>query len=130
MTANDDMAIDLYALAIQERFLEEWRAGRHPRLSVYARRFPAYAAALAECVASLAAEAEMAAPESPTESFPERLWRGEGATRAMATIFASGAARQEDAHLPRVAEERSPYQVEQASAFDGREDVPDSSDHD
>ena len=49
----DDLLPDVDALVVQEQFLEEWRAGRRPRLSVYALRYPQYGRALADLAASL-----------------------------------------------------------------------------
>jgi len=129
---DDDLGLDPLALAVQERFLEEWCAGRRPRLSVYVRRYPAYAAALADLVATLppdapAEESEMitwaSQTETTAESFPQRLWTGEGVARALHDIF--GSLAQADArHQPRVAEERTPYQASRASD-DSAHDAPD-----
>lgn len=111
---QDDLQINPLALAIQEQFLEEWRAGRRPRLSVYARRYPAYASALADLVASLPPDVRAdEAGETRTDSFPERLWSGAGVARALADIF--GVAPEVGRRLPHVAEERSSYRASRAS---------------
>lgn len=139
MSADDDnLRLDPLALAVQERFLEEWRTGRRPRLSVYARRYPAYAAALADLVATLPFDAqaddEVGAggapqPETTAESFPQRLWTGEGVGRALDDIF--GSMPQPDIRrLPRVAEERSPYQTSEASEGVTPDTPDDQSRHD
>lgn len=132
---SDDLLPDLDALAVQEQFLEEWRAGRRPRLSVYARRYPQHAEALAELVAALAPEMPTSEPtaavaepsvEPLAESFPERLWSGEGVTRALADIF--GDAADERAKL-QVAETRAAYQTPQGQdtpASGAQRDEPES----
>lgn len=118
MTAQDDDALapDLDALAIQEQFLEQWRAGKHPQLSVYALRYPQHAAALADLVMRLPPDAP--ADEEPDrergekrpESLPERFASGAGVRRALDAIFGerfgeAGA----DEPLPRVAEQPATY---------------------
>jgi hypothetical protein len=118
MTADDDALRftpdALAALAIEEQFMREWRAGAHPRLSVYALRYPAHAATLAALVAGLPSDAG-ASPErveTLLESFPERLWNGAGVTRALASAFGdlpAQPAQPDDAPLQRVAEERTSY---------------------
>ncbi|HEX8732594.1 MAG TPA: hypothetical protein VF725_11115 [Ktedonobacterales bacterium] len=106
---QDDGALDLDALAVQERFLEEWRAGKRPRLSAYLRRYPQHAAALAALVAALPPDTLAGTAQEPlAESFPERLWTGAGVARALAEIFGPEPAGHE---APRVAEERAPYQT-------------------
>lgn len=109
---RDDRAFDLHALAIQQQLLDEWSAGQRPRLSAYARRYPAYVCMLADLFATMApAEAQDAQPmaaETLTESFPERLWTGAGVGRALDLIFGANSARDEQ-RLPRVAEERATY---------------------
>lgn len=110
---DDAVTLDLEALAVQERFLEEWQAGLRPRLSVYARRYPQHAAALANLVATLPPDAGAdtdagATREPPAESFPERLWSGDGMARARAEIFGPDSAERA---APRVAEERAAYQT-------------------
>ncbi len=118
MTADDDALRftpdALAALAIEEQFLREWRAGKHPRLSVYALRYPAHAAALAALVAGLPPDADNPAERVETlpESFPERLWNGAGAARALTSAFGdlpAQPAQTDDAPLQRVAEERASY---------------------
>lgn len=119
MTADGDDLIGapdaLAAFAIEEQFLREWRAGKRPRLSVYALRYPAHAAALAALVASLPPDADNASERAETlpDSFPERLWNGAGVARALTSAFdglpAQPRALARDAPLPRVAEERSVY---------------------
>lgn len=116
LDSHDDGPLDLDALAVQERFLEEWQAGKRPRLSAYLRRYPQHAAALVDLVASLPPDAPAvpaAAPAGATqeplaESFPERLWTGAGVARALVEIFGPEPARRE---TPRVAEERATYQT-------------------
>lgn len=111
---HDDLTLDPLELAVQEQFLEEWRAGLRPRLSVYSRRYPAYAASLADLVAALPPDAqERETNETPAESFPQRLWTGEGVSRALHGIFGATPPRDER-RLPRVAEEPGPYQTSQA----------------
>lgn len=114
MTAQDDDALapDLDALAIQEQFLEEWRAGKRPRLSVYAARYPQYADALADLVMALPPDApidaapERARGEKRPESFPERFASGVGVRRALDAIFGEASTHEP---LPRVAEQPAPY---------------------
>lgn len=129
MATEDDLALDLLALAAQELFLEQWRAGRRPRLSVYARRYPAYAAALAELVASLPMDAREPGKETLPESFSERLWAGVGANRALAMIFDSGASQRDDASVRRVAEEPGLYQTRPADPPSALDPANDQSDH-
>ncbi len=117
---SDDTSLDLVALAIQEQFLEEWRAGQRPRLSVYAHRYPAYAAALAELVASLPPDTQL--DEGSDTSLPEPLWMGDGIPHALRAIFGDVAPSHDEERLPRVAEERSPYQAGQRA-----DDPPDTS---
>lgn len=114
----DDFLLDPAALAIQEQFLEEWRAGQRPRLSVYARRYPAYADALAALVATLPPDGVATSDEAvqgvtrietTPESFPDRLWMGEGVGRALRGAFGEQAATVNARWLPRVAEERQAY---------------------
>lgn len=105
---HDEHTVDLHALAIQQQALDEWSAGRRPRLSLYVRRYPAYAGMLANLFATLTPEAQPEETEMPTESFPERLWKGAGVGRALSDIF--GASPSDvDQRLPRVAEERATY---------------------
>lgn len=129
MATEDDLTLDLLALAAQEQFLEQWRAGQCPRLSVYARRYPAYAAALAELVASLPMDAREPGKETLPESFSERLWTGVGAHRALATIFGSGASQRDDASVRRVAEEPGLYQTRPAATPSALDPANDQSDH-
>lgn len=97
----------LDTLAVEERFLEEWRGGLRPRLSVYLRRYPRRRATLTALVAALPPDADaVAAPEPPTESFPERLWSGAGMQRALADIFGPAPVERD---TPHVAEERTEY---------------------
>lgn len=110
---NNAQSLDLTLLAIREQFLEEWRAGKRPRLSVYAERYPAYAAALAETVMRLEADEQPASPERerrPPEPVPEplgeRFLNGEGARRALETLARAAPA---DEPLPRVAEQPASY---------------------
>lgn len=120
----------LTTLAIEAQFLREWRAGKHPRLSVYALRYPAHADALAALVASLPPEADNA--DSPTgqvetlpESFPERLWNGPGVARALASVFGGLPAQlpqDADAPLRRVAEERGAYDATSADDSSAAQD--------
>jgi hypothetical protein len=115
MTSDDDdltlTADALAALAIEEQFLREWRAGKHPRLSVYALRYPAHADALAALVAGLPSDADSSPERVETlpESFPERLWNGAGVAHALASAFGDLPAQPDDAPLRRVAEERASY---------------------
>jgi len=118
MTADDDALRftpdALAALAIEEQFMREWRAGTRPRLSAYALRYPAHAAALAALVADLPPEADISAERVETlpESFPERLWNGAGVVRALTSAFgdlSAQLAQPDDAPLQRVAEERASY---------------------
>lgn len=126
MTAQDDdaPAPDLGALAIQEQFLEEWRAGRRPRLSAYALRYPEYAAALADLVMRLPPDAladgapRHARREKRPESFPERFATGAGVRRALDAISGEVDAAE---RLPRVAEQSAPYDA-------GRSQAPESPD--
>jgi len=114
MTAQDDDALapDLDALAIQEQFLEEWRTGKRPQLSVYALRYPQYAAALADLVMRLppdapaAEEPERERDEKRPESFPERFVSGAGVRRALDAIFGEASSAEP---LPRVAEQPATY---------------------
>jgi hypothetical protein len=134
MTMNhDELALDPVALAIQEQFLEERRAGKHPRLSVYALRYPAYAAALADLIATLPpdalAETQRAGDlargvETPPESFPERLWNGQGVERALASIFGASSAQPNDDRLARVAEERGAYDTGQVNGAAAQRAAP------
>ena len=133
MTADDDAltftADALAALAIEEQFLREWRAGQHPRLSVYALRYPAHAAALAALVAGLAPDVDSSAERVETlpESFPERLWNGAGVARALTRAFGAlpaQPAQPDDAPLPRVAEERSPYDTTRTDGGAARDSPP------
>ena len=110
----------LAALAVEEQFLREWRAGKRPRLSVYALRYPAHAVALAALVASLPPTIDGPAAEVETlpDSFPERLWNGAGVARALNGAFGDLSAQSalaDAAFLPRVAEERSPYHTMRAN---------------
>lgn len=115
MTADDDALRftpdALAALAIEEQFLREWRAGKRPQLSVYALRYPAHAAALAALVAGLPSDADSSPERVETlpESFPERLWNGAGVARALTSAFGAFPAQTDDAPLRRVAEERASY---------------------
>jgi hypothetical protein len=114
MTAQDDEALapDLDSLAVEEQFLEEWRAGKRPQLSVYAVRYPQYAAALADLVMALPPDAsadeapEHARREKRPESFPERFVSGAGVRRALDAIFGETPTHEP---LPRVAEQSAPY---------------------
>lgn len=114
MTTQDDDALapDLDALAIQEQFLEEWRAGKRPQLSAYALRYPEHAAALADLIMRLPPDAladgapERERREKRPESFPERFVTGAGVRRALDAIFGEVEA---DERLPRVAEQPAPY---------------------
>lgn len=114
MTDQDDDALapDLDALAVEEQFLEEWRAGKHPQLSVYAVRYPQYAAALADLVMRLPPDApadeepERERDEKRPESLPERFASGEGVRRALDAIFGETPAHEP---LPRVAEQPATY---------------------
>lgn len=132
MTIDDHLSLDPVALAIQEQFLAEWRAGQHPRLSVYAARYPAYASLLAELVTSLPPDARDASDAEPSieahlESFPERLWTGEGVSAALSAIFGEVQRRRSDAQLGRVAEERQSYDTSRTNARDM--DEGDDGDH-
>jgi hypothetical protein len=127
-TPRDDnvQSLDLTLLAIQERFQEEWRAGKRPRLSVYAERYPAYAAALAEMVMRLEADEQPTSPERerrPLEPVPEplgeRFLNGEGARRALEALPGATA---DDNQLPMVAE--------QPASYDTRADAPPQTPHD
>ncbi len=126
----DDLLPDVDALAVQEQFLAEWRAGHRPRLSVYALRYPQYAGALAELVASLAPDMSVSGAveetEPLTEFFPERLWLGAGVERALANIFGSASNQRTE---PRVAEARAEYQAtreQDATTADAQRDEPTS----
>ena len=106
---DEDHALDLTLLAIQEQFLEEWRAGKRPRLSVYAVRYPQYSAALADLVLQLEPDTLATASEReqrPPEPVGERILHGAGAQRALEALF--GAAPADD-QLPRVAEQPASY---------------------
>jgi len=113
---------------VQARFLEEWRAGGRPRLSVYARRFPDYAAALAELVAALPPDtptpvasatstvatgaASDPVDETQRDSLPGHLTLDEGIQHALTAIF--GEQPREQPHerpLPRVAEQAARYEA-------------------
>lgn len=114
MTAHDEDALapNLDALAIQDQFLEEWRAGKRPQLSAYALRYPEHAAALADLVMRLPPEAPAdGAPgrerrEERPESFPERFSTGAGVRRALDAIVGEAEA---DEQLPQVAEQPATY---------------------
>lgn len=134
MTADDHLSLDPVALAIEEQLLAEWQAGKRPRLSVYAARYPAYASVLAELVASLPPDASdltnltdtpdiqdiEASPEAHLESFPERLWTGTGANRALASIFGEVQFRRSANQLGHVAEERQGYNAGRADGAPDR----------
>ncbi len=135
MTADDHLSLDPVALAIEEQLLAEWQAGKRPRLSVYAARYPAYASVLAELVASLPPDALdltdstytpdiQASPETHPESFPERLWTGTGANRALASIFGEVQFRRSASQLGHVAEERQAYNTGRVDAARDRHAGP------
>lgn len=111
MSQTDDLEIQ--SLAVQERFLEEWSAGKRPRLGDYVRRYPAHAAALTELVATLPLDHE-ASPAAETEgplAVEPRLWSGVGVRRALDTIFGAqrAATAADSAQSLRVAEDRASY---------------------
>lgn len=117
---DGDQPLDLALLAVQERFLEEWRAGKRPRLSVYAVRYPQYASALAEIVMRLETDDQRISPERERrppiprpEPLVERVLNGEGAQRALQELF--GAALADD-QLPRVAERPAAYDTRAGAA--------------
>jgi hypothetical protein len=140
MATNDDnLTFDsatLESLAIQEQFLREWRAGRRPRLSVYALHYPAHAAALADLVASLPPDTQAVASdatdpmeraETPPASPLERLWNGAGVERALNSAFGDLAAPPAliaDNPLPRVAEQRSAYETPHADDASAQRPTP------
>lgn len=115
MSQTDDLEIQ--SLAVQERFLEEWSAGKRPRLGDYVRRYPAHAAALTELVATLPLDHE-ASPAAETEGslgVEQRLWLEFGVRRALDTIFGAqrAATAANDAQSLRVAEDSASYSTRQ-----------------
>lgn len=127
MTADEDdrLTLDLAALAIQEQFLDEWRAGKRPRLSVYALRYPAYAAALAALVATLPPDAPLNAANATDQeeqeelrfdAAPPPLWNGAGVERALSSAFGAPDEQRDGEQLPRVAEQPSAYQTRPVDA--------------
>jgi hypothetical protein len=127
MEPDDDLSLDPMTLAIEAQYLREWQAGKRPRLSVYATRYPEHVAALTALVASLPPDTTTT-DETLPESFPERLWNGAGVNHALTAIFGEAmATRIRDERLPRVAEERGAYDATGAAAPDSRA-TPESSD--
>ncbi|HZC07410.1 MAG TPA: hypothetical protein VE338_17380 [Ktedonobacterales bacterium] len=127
MASDNDLSLDPITLAIEAQFLREWQAGKRPRLSVYATRYPEHVAALTALVASLPPDAATA-DETLPESFPERLWNGAGVHLALTAIFGEAmATRTRDERLSRVAEEPGAYDATGASATIPRA-TPESSD--
>lgn len=115
MSQTDDLEIQ--SLAVQERFLEEWSAGKRPRLGEYVRRYPAHAAALTKLVATLPPDHE-ASPAAETEGslgVEQRLWLEFGVRRALDTIFGAqrAATAANDAQSLRVAEDSASYSTRQ-----------------
>lgn len=72
---------DLQAMAILERFAEEYRAGRNPRLADYLQAYPDFAGSLSEFVAHLLDEGD----EAEVDSAPAPL--SSGSRRALDAIF-------------------------------------------
>lgn len=91
---------ELQALAIQERFAEEYRAGRNPRLSDYLRAYPDYAASLTNFVARLLDEGAV----TEADSAPAPL--SFGSRRALDAIFGASS---EQSSTRAVAERRASY---------------------
>lgn len=112
---------ELQALAIQERFAAEYRAGRNPRLADYLRAYPEYAGSLADFVARLLDEGE--ADESDTAPAP----LSSGSRRALEAIFGEALNWQAG---QAVAETRARYTLSASSqasddqASDTPEDAP------
>lgn len=129
---RDALPLDLHTLAIEERFIEELRAGNHPRLSAYARHYPAHAEALADLVASLAPgtlseQLFDAAATSPSV----RSWAEAGERHALAALFGALPADASGSDALRVAEERAEYTTgrkQEASPRDGAEVSNDAGD--
>lgn len=108
-TDRDALSLDLHALAVEEHFLDELRAGKRPRLSAYIRRYPAHAEALTNLVASLA-------PDTITErssdaTLTARAWAEAGERRALTVLFGALPAESAGNDVLRVAEERGEYTV-------------------
>lgn len=76
---------ELQELAIQERFMEEYRAGLQPRLADYIQTYPEHVTALTEFVARFLDEGQAA--ETPSERAP----LSSGTQRALETLFGSPA---------------------------------------
>lgn len=106
---RDTLSLDLHALAVEEHYLEEMRAGKRPRLSAYIRRYPAHAAALANLVASLAPDT---ATEQPSHGTPvTRAWAEAGEGRALTALFGALPSESAGTDALRVAEEHGEYRV-------------------
>jgi hypothetical protein len=126
-TDRDALSLDLHTLAVEERFIEELRAGNHPRLSAYVRHYPAYAEALADLIASLAPDATTEqSPEAPPASPSVRAWAEAGERRALAALFGALPEESAGSDALRVAEERGEYTTGRRQDASLRDDASDS----
>lgn len=91
---------ELQSLAIQERFAEEYRAGRNARLADYLRAYPEHAGSLTDFVARLLDEGH----DSESDTAPALL--SAGTHRALDVIFGESA---EQPPVRLVAETRVEY---------------------
>jgi hypothetical protein len=115
-----DPGSDLELLAITEEYVAAYRAGQRPRLSDFAARYPAHAAALADFAAHFLADAALgeaetdpAAGDEPASARPLSA----GTRRALDALFdvpdgEAAPAYEADSprpRLPSVAETPAPY---------------------
>ncbi len=126
-TDRDALPLDLHALAIEDHFIEESRAGNQPRLGAYIQRYPAYAEALTELVASLAPDATTEQPsDAASASHSMRAWAEAGERRALAALFGALPEETAGSDTLRVAEERTEYTTERKQQASPPDDASDS----
>lgn len=106
--ARDERTLAL--LAVEERFIEELRAGKHPRLADYLRAYPALAEDLIAFASAALPEATLASSAAATFDTPgAALDLSPGTLRALKAIRADSGGQREPPDALLVAEERGTY---------------------
>ena len=107
---TEESGNELELFAIEEHFVEAFRAGASPRLSDYLRRYPAYAEQLTDFASAFLAAA-MGEPDEMGAAEDDAAEPGlsPGTQRALEAIRAGFDAQSPADELPRVAEERAIY---------------------
>lgn len=105
---------ELELLAIEEHFVEAFRAGAGPRLSDYLRRYPRYAAELTDFASGFLPEAALDAEDAGVKEEPTRPTLSPGTQRVLDALRANLDAQPPVNETLLVAEERAAYAAQPA----------------